>query len=656
MSSATGEDWQVPSHHVICGGAITSGAERENVIRLDVSKYAAAGTRLELKLEDLLRPLADNIPPVMVDALEIGAYVYSADRLIRRGSQLMMNMGAEWRRDLHFTIPVRCVDIWRRTDVHSALVEALSFVSEDTFTFEFIEGRDAAGIQPYLGYSDPDAQKIAPDEVLLFSGGLDSLAGAVTELVGNGKKLVLVSHQSSTQIANHQKSLVQSLRERTTPGQFDHIGVWVGRGSAEPVEYTQRTRSFLFATLGVTIASMYGLDTLHVSENGVTTFNLPISEHVIGSRASRTTHPRTLAQFSSLFSLLLERQVSIQNRYIWSTKAEVVQAIAASGCADLIGQTTSCAGVRNLAMTGRHCGVCSQCIERRFAILAAGLERHDSEGGYVIDPFSGEHSNAVDLAMVEQYVLRARNLATMTQEAFLANYGQVFRALPFLPGSPDQNAHRIHRLHQRHGAAVVAVLNGQLAASANLNTILDGLPKTSLLAMIQSATTMDFHHSSLIENEPRPSVQAAQTDKAVADRQFKMGVDGHKKKIAFADGPTVSGRGYELIAWLAERHREDLENGGTDFRFIRADALAREFGISEEALRKRIHRLRADIAKQFSDCYGYTPDEDDIIENAAWHGYRLNPYVLLMSVIQLGLGDRKSRNSSRDVTTHTPAA
>lgn len=647
----------MPKNYVICGGVPPPAAQPDNVIYLDVSDRAAAGSRLQLQLEDLVQSLADNLPAVVTDALEIAAYVYSADRLIRRGTVQMTNMGAVWRRDIHFKIPVRCHDVWCRTDVRSALIESLSFLSDDVFSFEFVEGRDVTGIQSYLGFSDPDAQKIVPDEVLLFSGGLDSLAGAVTELVGNGKKLALVSHQSSTQIASRQKSLVQSLRDRTSPGQLDHIAVWVRRGDEEPVEHTQRTRSFLFATLGVTIASMYGLDTVHVSENGVTTFNLPISEHVIGTRASRTTHPRTLAQFSSLFSLLLDRQISIENRYLWHTKGEVVRAIIDAGGADLIRETTSCAGVRNFSMTGRHCGVCSQCLERRFSILAAGLDGYESENDYVVDPFVGEHTDGTDLAMVEQYVLRAKNLATMTPEAFLSNYGQVFRALPFVPGNADENARRIYDLHQRHGAAVVQVLNKELAAAANLDRML-ALPSTSLLAMIRTSAELDFQHRDPIRHEERPSVEAENDLKPVISRQFHIAIDDRRKKILFTDGPVLSGKDYELMAKLIERHREDLDRQNLDerepiveFRYIKLKVLADHFGKAEPTLRKQIERLRAKLAEQFDAAYGYRPDDNDIVENHPWQGYRLNPYVILVGPNQIRARQQMSRSSAQSVTT-----
>src|SRR5690606_17253161 len=140
---------------------------------------------------------------------------------------------------------------------------------------------------------------------------------------------------------------------------------------------------------------------------------------------------------------------------------------------------------------------------------------------YVVDPFVGEHCNEIDLAMVEQYVLRARNLATMSPDAFLSNYGQVFRALPFIPGDADDNAQRIYNLHRRHGAAVVDVLNKQLALTADLDRIL-ALPSTSLLTMIRTPAGIGFQHHHPISHEERPSIEAANDMRPVTERQFQM--------------------------------------------------------------------------------------------------------------------------------------
>src|SRR3981189_361518 len=103
--------------------------------------------------------------------------------------------------------------------------------------------------------------------------------------------------------------------------------------------YTQRTRSFLFVSLGTAVASMFDRDTVQFFENGITSFNLPIAEHVIGTRASRTTHPRTLASFARLFSLLLQRSVDVKNQFLWRTKSEVVEVLLANGCESLVAAT-----------------------------------------------------------------------------------------------------------------------------------------------------------------------------------------------------------------------------------------------------------------------------------------------------------------------------
>ena len=65
------------------------------------------------------------------------------------------------------------------------------------------------------GSADPAAHSISPDEVILFSGGLDSLAGVVDELIGHKKKVILVSQQSSNMVASKQNALIAAVRGRS---------------------------------------------------------------------------------------------------------------------------------------------------------------------------------------------------------------------------------------------------------------------------------------------------------------------------------------------------------------------------------------------------------------------------------------------------------
>ena len=44
-----------------------------------------------------------------------------------------------------------------------------------------------------------------------------------------------------------------------------------------------------------------------------------------GREPSRTTHPRVLAGYSKLFSLLLDTEVHFENPFIWMTKSDIVK-------------------------------------------------------------------------------------------------------------------------------------------------------------------------------------------------------------------------------------------------------------------------------------------------------------------------------------------
>src|SRR5690606_30406110 len=92
-----------------------------------------------------------------------------------------------------------------------------------------------------------------------------------------------------------------------------------------------------------------------------------------------------------------------------------------------------------------------------------------------------------------------------------------------------------------------------------------------------------------------------------------------------------------------------------EFRFMRLNVIATQLQAEEPTLRKRIDRLRAKLAKQFDAAYGYTPDDNDVIENNRWQGYRLNPYVVLLSPNQIRARQQMSRKLSSVVTSPEPA-
>jgi hypothetical protein len=195
---------------VYCGGI--KGADGDDALHLDIAGYSGSSGKIRLHIDRLSKKLAKNIPELLVDLIEIATYVYCADQFTRRDTPFMTAMGSSWRRRFHFVMPVRRPDIWMLPEVKTGLIATLRFLSEDEYAFDFRKTTRRSLLQTYLPFDDRDMRSNAPSEVVLFSGGLDSLSGAVQAIVQDEKAVLLVSHQSSNMIAAKQRELVTELR------------------------------------------------------------------------------------------------------------------------------------------------------------------------------------------------------------------------------------------------------------------------------------------------------------------------------------------------------------------------------------------------------------------------------------------------------------
>lgn len=341
--------------------------------------------------------------------------------------------------------------------------------------------------------------------MVLFSGGLDSLAGAVQEAVAAKRSVVLVSHRSSPKIDSRQRALLQDLGGHCTGPKPFHIPVWVNKDKALGKEYTQRTRSFLYASLAAVIARLFDVWRIRFYENGVLSINLPISPQVVGSRATRTTHPQVLNGFADLFSAIFERPFAVENPFSWRTKGEVVASIRAAGCADLIKHTVSCTHVWEMTTLKTHCGACSQCIDRRFATLAAGCsDAEDPEEMYGVDLLHGERPPGESRTMLESYVGTARRVKKMSEAAFFSSFGEVHRVTQRFRGlRVDDAAARILDLYKRHATDVCEVIARGI--QANASDISEGkVPSSCLLILAlpeeykRPATYADRKHAPVL--------------------------------------------------------------------------------------------------------------------------------------------------------------
>jgi len=368
---------------ILCGGAPSPPRLKpEKVLRL---RLGDGDTDVKLKIADITRRLASEVPDVLTDLVEIASYIYCADQALTRGGDGVVVVGRNWRRRFSFHIPVRVPDVWSSGPVLSALRDTLTFLSDDDeYEFHFSKHNEPVPMQKYLELA-PGTNSISEiDEVLLFSGGIDSLGGAVIEAVREKRRTALVSHRANPKISSKQKLVFQDLRAMCPENPPFHIPVWVQKGEALDREYAQRTRSFLYASLAAVVARAFGLRRIRFYENGVVSLNLPISEQVVGGRATRTTHPQVLNGYAALFRLLTDGAFDVENPFLWLTKGEVVDLIGDAGCSPLIKHTVSCTHTRDMTRIFTHCGRCSQCISRRFATLASKYADSDPAEMYKV--------------------------------------------------------------------------------------------------------------------------------------------------------------------------------------------------------------------------------------------------------------------------------
>jgi hypothetical protein len=329
---------------------------------------------VNLRIQSPSSTLLTRVDARAADLVRIASYVYAADQSVSRGGEADVH-GDDWKRQFTLYTPVSEPGFWNGESVSKPLGEVLAFVSDDTWNFHFTQASPEQGQLTF---------DLDPNSIL---GNPDSLY-AVLEAVAQGKRPLLISHSPAFNIRSRQHRLAQTLRKRFQDYWiFPLMSVPIHLTGSDPSDYTQRTRSFLFASLGIVIAQRLGLPEACLADNGVVSLNLPINGQLIGARASRSTHPKFLRLFNRFSQEVFPDGSRVSNPLWDRTRAEALKVLKDTNAVDLLGETNSCSHGRYLTRMQAHCGVCSQCIDRRFTTLAAGLEEYDPPGGYQLDIF-----------------------------------------------------------------------------------------------------------------------------------------------------------------------------------------------------------------------------------------------------------------------------
>lgn len=519
------------NHLILCGKSRRSarkGVTRDATpLQLHIGDGASD---VHVHVHDITVPMVSDLPPVAADLLDLAAYVYCADQATRRGGTSAFDYGAQWRRRFHFDVAVRCPDQWNRPEVLDALTTTLGFLSDDDYEFTFSKDSHPRGWPEYLPFQGPGQSGI--EEVLLFSGGLDSFAGALTEIFQGQRKVALVSHDPVSKVGAPQRQLVNDIIAEMPNKQRKpfHIPVEVNKGKLiDKGEFTQRSRSFLYAAVGAIVSRMFHLNRLRFYENGVLSFNLPISAQALGGRSSRTTHPLVLQGFSKLLGLLFETTFTVENPFLWKTKTEILSEVKTAGYARMCAGTISCAHTRERTKAHSHCGRCSQCIDRRLVAMAAGYAAdEDPPGMYAVDVVKGPREIVEEQTLVERYVGTAVAIAGMaTPVEFVSAYGEVARVLNRLDGGADAAAQRVFDLHKRHANQLKSTFEQVIRDEAPAILARSFAPTSMLGVMVGRVSLAPA--GAAVAGPPTPTTPAPGPSKPAADREtfsvkYKQGV------------------------------------------------------------------------------------------------------------------------------------
>jgi 7-cyano-7-deazaguanine synthase in queuosine biosynthesis len=620
---------------VLCGGA-ERGGRQPSVLRL---QRFGPKSNVDLKLQDISRRMVANVPDLLADLLDIATYVLCADEAVSRGGDVRKGLGADWRRCFRFVIPVRVPHRWSSSGVAAALIEVLTFLTEDEFTFEFEKLRNPPSSQAYLDLTREGSAAFAADEVVLFSGGVDSLAGAIEELASHRHRIALVSHQSSTKIADRQRFLAGELRNRF-PGKVLHIPVRVSKDSSlRTVEYTQRSRAFLFAALAAAVASMMNRRRIRFYENGVVSFNLPIATQLVGTQATRTTHPRVIRDLSRFLSVLQEHEVAVDDPFVWKTKSDVAKMLGESAHADLFRHAVSCSRIRSMTMLHPHCGTCFQCVDRRFAALDACLGDNDPAEMYAVDLLTGKRKEGFDRTIAESYVRRGLEFRRITEFGFISQcIGEVSRGLFAFPDLPAEEVlTRTFNLHKRHGESVYSVLTEAVRAHAS-ELVSGTLSKDCLLRIAIGEHGQNFSVAPIEVVSP-PAPKDGGRINYEQSSEIILAVDESSEQVLIRGLPPIAGKGnYALVSALLVNFLGDRDAGRmpSNFRYTSSRRLAAELSVGEHTLRRRVSRFRKLAAQLCEEYLGFPLMQDAIIESKGWQGYRLNPNIRAVAAAELG--------------------
>lgn len=447
---------------VYCGELCNSHQCGNGIVNLLHNEINGISPNITIGLSNFVSN-PEKLPPRILDLLHISAYVFCADRFSDRGRRTSLN-NSSWARSFNFHIPVLDLDFWTSSEVAMKMSKALKFMTGDRqYNFIF----EKSNIQPIeigngqlslFSHEYTTLEEAEITDVVLFSGGLDSLAGVIQHLnIYPDRRMCLVSHKSNKVTTHTQSILAQYLKEKYNQRLIQYGFTSHNKKILPSRDETQRTRMFLFASIAFAICHCYQKDEFFVYENGITSINLSKQTDVINARSSRTTHPKTIGLLIEFFRLF-SASFTIKTPFYNMTKAEVLEIFTIYNEKNIITSSVSCSSTRNKPkMQSTHCGCCSQCIDRLFAAHASGLSEVD-----VI--YANNILHNIPTQEAKQRVYNTLYLACVEvskgeRDFFKGHPEELMEVIEYWPeDNPDDSLSSIYSLFCRFGDSIIKAI------------------------------------------------------------------------------------------------------------------------------------------------------------------------------------------------------
>ena len=404
-------------HIVLCNGAMLPKRLKKKDDKLIELYHEGKNRNINIELPSFIAEQL-HLKDRLKDLLEISSCVFLADRKVIRGTINDLEYRS-WSRNFNFVIKVRDIDFWDNETVKNTLSNALCFMTGDNqISFTFEAGRNTFPTNLFDN-DNYDATATSPTRVILFSGGLDSFTGVIDVLENINDSICLVSHNSGNPATiNTQKNVYNKIKE-LYPNRTKHIKFKCNMTGGRAPDETQRTRSFLYSSIAYTISSNLGINELYFYENGITSLNFPKRADMINARSSRTTHPKTIKLLSDFYTLMNDGQAfKVQHPYLFKTKSDVISILKNLNKSFLVNNTVSCSKVFKTSENHTHCGTCSQCVDRRFAMYYSEMDIDDGNGIYSINFILDSIENGGDRTTIIDYVRQALEFKKYSASGF----------------------------------------------------------------------------------------------------------------------------------------------------------------------------------------------------------------------------------------------